>query len=176
MRGILESPATPGRLRGTNEMRMTMTELERLAAIEAIKQAKARYFRGVDTSDGDLVRSILAEDCELDYRGCCTDPVSGHDYLPAMNIVMRGRDSWTSDGLSKAGIVSVHQGHDSDIEITGDTTARAIWSMTDRLYMPAGAPYALMTGYGYYHETYDKVGGAWLIKTIRITRIRVESN
>ena len=49
------------------------------------------------------------------------------------------------------------------------------WSMTDRLFMPAGAPFSRMTGYGYYHETYEKVGGAWKIKTLRIARIRVET-
>ena len=152
-----------------------MTEVERLAAIEAIRQVKARYFRGVDDSDGDLVRSILAEDCVLDYRGCCTDPKTGHDFLPAMNVVMTGRAAWLSDGLSGAGIVSVHQSHNGDITVDSDTTAHAIWSMTDRLYMPPGAPYALMTGFGYYHETYEKVGGAWLIKTLHIKRIRVES-
>ena len=47
--------------------------------------------------------------------------------------------------------------------------------MTDRLYMPPGAPYALMTGYGHYHETYVKEDGAWKIKTIRISRLRVEA-
>lgn len=31
-----------------------------------------------------------------------------------------------------------------------------------------------MTGYGHYHETYEKIGGSWKIKTMRITRIRVE--
>lgn len=151
-----------------------MNDLERLSAIAEIKQAKACYFRGVDTSDGALVRSILAEDCVLDCRGCCTDPATGRDFLPAMNIVMRGRESWLSDGLSKAGIVSVHQGHNCEIRFTSDTTADVIWSMTDRLYMPPGSPYSLMTGYGHYHETYEKTGGAWKIKTMRISRIRVE--
>jgi hypothetical protein len=64
-------------------------ELERLSAIEEIKQAKARYFRGVDTSDGALVRGVLADDCVLDYMGCCTDPKTGQDFLPSMNVVMR---------------------------------------------------------------------------------------
>ena len=43
-----------------------MNEIERLTAIEQIKQVKARYFRGVDSCDGELVRSLLAEDCVLD--------------------------------------------------------------------------------------------------------------
>jgi hypothetical protein len=151
-----------------------MDDLQRLMAIEEIKQVKARYFRGVDTSDGDLVRSILTQDCELDYLGCCTDPKSGVDYLPAMNAVLRGRDSWRADGLSGAGIVSVHQSHNHEIELTSDTAAKAIWSMTDRLYMPEGAPYALLTGYGHYLETYEKEDGRWKIKTTHVTRLRVE--
>ncbi|MFD2136252.1 nuclear transport factor 2 family protein [Novosphingobium resinovorum] len=73
---------------------MNVDTMERLAAIEAIRQVEARYFRGVDDRNSALVRSILVEDCMLDYRGCCTDPVSGIDHLPAMNKVMESRSSW----------------------------------------------------------------------------------
>jgi hypothetical protein len=152
-----------------------MDEVERLSAIEDIKQAKARYFRGVDTGDSELVRSILAEDCVLDYSGCCTDPKTGRDFFPAMNVVLRGSASWSSKGLERAGIVSVHHGHDCEIRFTSDTTADVIWSMTDRLFMPPGAPFAQMIGYGYYHETYRKIGGRWKIATLRISRLRVEA-
>lgn len=152
-----------------------MNDIERLSAIEEIKQAKACYFRGVDTSDGELVRGILAEDCVLDYRGCCTDPKTGQDFLPAMNVVMRGADSWLSDGLASIGIVSVHRGHNCEITFTSETTADVIWSMTDRLFMPQGATFSCMTGYGYYHETYQKTDGRWKIKTLRIVRLRVEA-
>lgn len=152
-----------------------MNEQEKLVAIEAIRQIKACYFRGVDCADAALVRSVLAEDCELDYCGCCTDPRTGRDFLPAMNIVLRGSASWSADGFAKAGIVSVHQGHQCEIEVTSPSTARAIWSMTDRLFMPVGAAFSQMTGYGYYHETYENSGGGWKIKTLRITRLRVEA-
>jgi hypothetical protein len=151
-----------------------MTETERLGAIEALKELKARYFRGVDSADGELVRSILAEDCVLDYRGCCTDPASGQDFMPAMNVVLTGRDAWVSDALAKAGIVTVHHGYNAEFAFSGDTRASGIWSFTDRFFMPPGAPFSHLTGYGYYHETYAKVGGEWQLKTTRITRIRVE--
>ncbi|HXK26045.1 MAG TPA: nuclear transport factor 2 family protein [Myxococcota bacterium] len=152
-----------------------MNEIERLIAIEEIKQAKARYFRGVDTADTALVKGVLADDCVLDYNGCCVDPASGRDFLPAMNVVMRGSASWTSSALSSAGIVSVHHSHNAEVTLTGDNSADAIWSMTDRLYLPVGAPYSLMTGFGYYHETWVKTDGAWRIKTLRISRLRVEA-
>jgi hypothetical protein len=152
-----------------------MNELERLSAIEEIKQVKARYFRGVDTCDAGLARGTLAEDCVLDYTGCCTDPATGRDFLPAMNVVLRGLASWSSDGLGKSGIRSAHHGYNCDVTFTSDTSATVIWAMTDRLFMPSGAPYSQMTGYGYYHETYEKIGGSWKIKTLRMSRIRVES-
>ncbi|MEO7247582.1 MAG: nuclear transport factor 2 family protein [Novosphingobium sp.] len=151
-----------------------MTEVERLAAIEQIRRVKALYFRGVDTEDGDLVRSILAANCTLDYRGCCTDPKSGIDLMPAMNVVLNGRDSWTSGAFAKAGITSVHQGHQAEIEITGEARAKATWAMTDRLYMPPGAPYGVMRGFGYYHETYVYEPDGWKIATLKIERLRVE--
>lgn len=152
-----------------------MKSEERLAAIEEIKQLKAKYWRGVDTCDGALVRSILAEDCVLDYRGCCTDPGSGVDHMPAMNAVLKGRESWISDALGKDRVITVHQGHQSEIEITGDTAASGNWSFTDRFFMPARAPFARLVGYGNYHDTYEKTGGQWLLKTTRITRIWVET-
>jgi SnoaL-like domain len=153
-----------------------MNEIERLTAIEQIKQVKARYFRGVDSCDGGLVRALLAEDCVLDCRGCCTDPTTERDFIPAMNVILRGRDSWRSDGMSRFGIVSVHQGHNVEIEFTSDTTAKVVWSMTDRLYFPPGSDFAVMTGYGHYHETYVKIGQQWQIQTMRFTRIRVEAS
>jgi hypothetical protein len=149
-------------------------EVEQLQAIEAIKRGKARYFRGVDTGDTELVRGVLAENCELDYQGCCTDPQSGRDYMPAMNLVLRGRDNWTSKGFAKAGIVSVHQGSDFDIDFTSPTSARVICAMTDRMFMPAGAPFRRLVGYGHYHETWENLGDGWKIKTLRLLRLRVQ--
>jgi hypothetical protein len=151
-----------------------MTETERLAAIEAIRNLKAKYWRGVDLIDGALVRSILHPDCVLDYRGCCTDPVTGADHMPQMNIVMKGRDSWQTGNLEEPRVVTVHQGHQVEIEVTGETTASAIWVFTDRFFIPPGGPFTRLTGYGHYHETYEKLDGVWLLKTTRITRLWVE--
>lgn len=151
-----------------------MTETERLAAIEAIRNLKAKYWRGVDFIDGALVRSILHPDCVLDYRGCCTDPVTGADHMPQMNIVMKGRDSWQTGNLEEPRVVTVHQGHQVEIEVTGETTASAIWVFTDRFFIPPGGPFTRLTGYGHYHETYEKLDGVWLLKTTRITRLWVE--
>jgi hypothetical protein len=91
-----------------------------------------------------------------------------------MNMVLRGRDEWTSGGMTGLGIVSVHHGHQSEIEITEADRANGIWAFTDRLFFPAGGDFTLLTGYGHYHESYVREAGGWKIRTTRITRIRVE--
>jgi hypothetical protein len=151
-----------------------MTDAERMAAIEAIKQVKARYFRGADTGDVALMRDCFTEDCVLDYTDCFVDPASGRDFLDTYSSVIRGKAQWPALSLKDVGIVSVHQGHQAEVEITSDTTADAIFAMTDRLYLPPGAPVTEITGYGMYHESYVKDAGGWKIRTLRLERQRVE--
>jgi len=152
-----------------------MTNMQHLSAMAEIREIKAKYWRGVDMSDGALVRSILAEDCVLDYMGCCTDPVSGVDHMPEMNMILRGRDAWPMGEITEPRAVTVHQGHQCEIKIASDFTATAIWAFTDRFFMPPGARFSRLTGYGHYHDTYRKHGGRWLLKTTRITRLWVET-
>jgi hypothetical protein len=152
-----------------------MTTIEELIAREEIKEAKFRYCRGVDTAEKGLVLGVLADDCELDYVGCFTDPATGEDFFPAMNIVLRGKDSWTADGMKRANIRSFHVVHNSDIGFISEAAAKVIWSMTDRMFVREGGTFRRLTGHGYYHETYEKIGGRWKIKTLRIERMLVEA-
>lgn len=46
--------------------------------------------------------------------------------------------------------------------------------MTDRLQPTESGPFAEMIGWGHYHETYEKVGGEWKLKTLRLIRLRVD--
>lgn len=87
--------------------------------------------------------------------------------------MLRGSEMW-ADGFSTSGVVPVHQGHQGEVEITGEDSATAIWAMADRLFMPPGAPFSLLTGYGHHHETYERQDGVWKIKTLRLARLRVE--
>jgi hypothetical protein len=152
-----------------------MDAIYRLEAIEAIKQTKARYFRGVDTGDGALVRSVLAPDCVLDYTDCFVDPLTRIDHFPALSMIMRGREAYATNGLAEIGVVSAHYGPNCEIELEDAATARGIWSMSDRLIMPAGDANRELLGHGHYHETYVKIDESWYIKTLRIVRTRVEA-
>ena len=151
-----------------------MTELERLTAIEALKQLKARYFRAGDTKDMALMRRVLAEDCEIDTRDSCIDPVSGVDFMPGVTGCNFGIEAAIAAFSAAPDVRSVHQGGNFEVTFTDDRSASGIWSMTDRLYFPPGLPISQLTGYGHYHETYVKRDGDWLIRSMRLTRLRVE--
>jgi SnoaL-like domain len=71
------------------------------------------------------------------------------------------------------GLTSVHQGFMPEIEIIDAENARGIWAMFDLVRFPEG-PIKEFSGYGHYHETYRKEGGAWKIAVIRLTCLRVD--
>ena len=136
------------------------------AAIEDIKRLKARYYRchgheGV----GRLERRLRA--------GRHLDTTEEAPQLP----IVEGRQNiidFVSGQLD--GVTTCHHGHMPEIEITSPTTANGIWAMEDHLWMPEGHPLGIrhLHGYGHYHETYEKIGDRWYIKTLKLTRIRVD--
>ena len=153
-----------------------MNDIDRLVATEAIKVLKARYFRGVDFKDWDLLRTVFAEDVECDFRGAATDPETGFNPVPeATGEIIRGRQA-TIEAFAAAGahFRSVHHGHMPEIEIISETSARGIWALFDMLRFREG-PLAEIAAYGHYQETYEKIAGAWRIKTTKLTRLRVDS-
>lgn len=153
-----------------------MNDIEKIRAIQEIKQLKARYFRAADTKNMALMATVLAEDCELDYSGACKDPATGIDLLPD---VTEGKIRSRHEAIEKfgngEGVVTVNHSHTCEIELLASDKASAIWAMTDHLHFPPDAPVETLTGHGHYYETYERADGAWLIKTLRLTRLRVET-
>ncbi|MGH2821337.1 MAG: nuclear transport factor 2 family protein [Actinomycetota bacterium] len=133
-----------------------------LADIEEIKQLKARYFRLMDRKQWSEWREVLTEDCVLEYLG-------------APDIRMEGRDA-VVEFVSRAldGSVSVHQGHMPEIELIGPTTARGIWAMSDVVEWTGDRRANSLRGFGHYEDEYVKGDGAWRIRRMRITRLRVD--
>jgi len=86
--------------------------------------------------------------------------------------VVQGADDFMG-GLRDllADVLTVHHGHMPEIELTSATTAKGIWAMEDMLRWPDGSE---LHGAGHYHETYEKVDGDWRIKTMTLTRLRVD--
>ena len=107
--------------------------MRRLEDLNAIRELKARYFRGIDLKDWDLIRSVFADDVECDFRGAATDPATGFNPVPEAtgSIILGIEDTVAAFEASGAHFRSVHHGHMPEIEILSDTTARAIWAMFD---------------------------------------------
>lgn len=142
-----------------------MNDIERLLAIEDIKQLKARYFRCVDAKDWAGFAAVFASDVHFDITadvpGCILQS-------PAAIVEM------TRQGLKDC--VSVHHGHCPEITVLSATRATGIWAMEDdlRWAQGSGAPMQSLHGYGHYHETYSRIDGRWLIQTLKLTRLRVD--
>ena len=136
-------------------------------AIEAVRNLKARYFRMVDQQDWEGVRGLFAPDAVIDVS---SSTVSGSG-----RGVYHGRDHFVAM-LSKAlsGVVSVHHGHTSEIEVTGPDRATGVWAMEDRLWFPEGSPISTLWGSGWYEEEYERVDGRWRIARMVLHRQRVE--
>jgi len=141
-----------------------MTPLERLLAIEEIKQLKAKYFYAYDHKDWEMWRDeVWAPDGRLEV------PEMNRDIGPREAMI-----AWVVE--QSADQVSVHHGHTPIIEITSDTTATGLWAMEDRLYRskehPLNGDTAYVLGFGHYHETYVKLDVGWRIRSTRLTRLR----
>ena len=131
--------------------------------LEAIRQLKARYFRHMDTKDWDALAQVFTDDVVIDVTGEGGGVTrSVQEYMPFLQA-------------SIGDVTTVHHGHMPEITFTSDTTASGIWALEDQLWWPEGGVLSYMHGFGHYHETYEKVDGQWRIKTLTLTRLRVDS-
>jgi uncharacterized protein (TIGR02246 family) len=127
--------------------------------IEAIKQLKARYCRTMDTKDWAAMRLVFTDDVMMDTTDSGGGVVSGADDFMAFLVGAIGD------------VVTVHQCHTPEIEVTSPTTATGIWAMEDMLRFADGTE---LHGYGHYHESYRKADGAWRIASSTLTRLRMD--
>ena len=139
-----------------------MDDIEKLLALEEIKNLKARYFRCVDTKDWPGFQAVFAPDGRLDFG----DDVAG--------CVLIGPEIAGEVSRLLAGCDSIHHGHCPEIEITSDTTATGIWAMEDLLRWGDESSNQTTHGYGHYFETYEKASGSWYIKETKLRRLRVD--
>ncbi len=144
---------------GASNREISLMKQDKLIEIEEIKKLKARYFRFMDKKLWDELGSVFAEDASLQYG-----PNPGDVFEGKKGII---------EGLRSvlANAVTVHHGHMPEIEITGDTTARGIWAMSDYVEMPG----LTLKGYGHYEEEYVKNDGRWKIRRLKLTRLRVDT-
>jgi hypothetical protein len=162
-----------------------LTPSEQFLAIEQIKQLKARYFRCMDTKDWSGFLAVFTPDATIDTSEAFTPtdhsgaPLAfGGVAPPPQNPAQKVDDikTFVAD-LSQmlADVSTVHHGHMPEIYLTSATTAEGTWSMEDMLRWPKGSPLRDMHGFGHYRETYERLADGWRIKTLKLTRLRVDT-
>ncbi|MEU0286875.1 nuclear transport factor 2 family protein [Streptomyces sp. NPDC006147] len=138
-----------------------MWDLQTLADVEEIKKTKARYCRFVDTREWAQLRKLFTDDCRF--------VIAGNSQSVEEFISLARR--WLGNSRS------VHSVSMPEVEVTGATEATAIWGMEDIVSFPAEGDQPLkgIHGWGHYHEEYRREGGHWLISSLTLTRLRLDS-
>lgn len=125
--------------------------------IEAIKQVKARYGRAADTKDLALLRTTITADFSCDTGSSGRGATQGADAF--IERVRTNPD------------VTVHHALLPEIELTSPSTATATWAVHLFARSPDGGA---MDAFGHYHDTYQKVDGAWRLSSLQLQWLHAE--
>ena len=151
-----------------------MIETDKLIAIEQIKQLKARYFRAYDTKDYGRFVSLFTPNARFDMRQAVSVPNGSSPSQEVENMLFIGRANIEAFVRSATPSWSAHHGHNPDIEVKSSTMASGIWALEDSVAFLEGGPFRKLHGFGYYHDTYERIDGQWLIASTQLTRVHLE--
>lgn len=135
-------------------------DLERLVAIEEIRNLKARRIRAMDEKRWSDYEAMHAEDHVSDTYGDAPAVGAKANAVKLAEVL--------------GSVTSVHHAHTPEIVITSSDTATGVWAMEDMLFWRQGDEDHWLHGYGHYHERYRKDAGGWRFVYRRLTRIRVD--
>lgn len=125
--------------------------MQELIDKEAIKELKARYFRGLDTKDWDLFRSTMTDDVKGRYSG-------GQLSFDGLKDLV----GFMIENLSIGTVATMHHGHHPEISIDeSGETATGIWYLQDMVIDLVGK--TRLYGAAIYNDEYRKVDGEWKI-------------
>lgn len=125
--------------------------------LEMIKRLKYKYLRCVDLKKWGELKECFVEDARSRFAS------GAHSYEGREAII-----NFLKEGLP-ATRLSMHQGHQPEIDITSDTTATGTWALEDYLIDTEGN--WSLRGAAYYHDEYVKIDGEWKIKSTGYDRI-----
>lgn len=153
-----------------------MQEIERLAAIEEIRQLAARRLRFMDQKLWDDYGAIHTEDAWTEAFTTMTS--DGPASAPGKSGRVNGRqaivDSVRDTVMRNIPMTTVHHIYQGEVTVADAGTAEATWPMEHLSLWVDGAREERMFGRGYYYEGYRKVDGRWLIAWRRMAYLHVE--
>ena len=142
------------------------TELEArirvLEDIEAIKKLKAKYWRCCDQKDWNGLADCFVEDAVGEYGG-------PDNRFTSAEAIMK----WVKDTIGRDSICTVHQGHNAEIDLTGERTAKGVWEMY--YYMVDSEAHLALTMGCFYEDEYAKEKGGWKIRSTKTIPIYMET-
>jgi hypothetical protein len=124
--------------------------INRLEAIEALKQLKARYFHACDTKQPDIVRACFA-DGEIDLRYGRIGNFTDREQMVAV----------FSELACQEHIVEMHHGQNPQVEVHDEDNATAIWGLY--YYMIDTRRQSVTQLAGFYDDAYIRRDGEWRI-------------
>ncbi len=128
--------------------------IKTLEDIEAIKRLKCKYWRCVDRKLWNELAECFTEDAVADYgprRKC------------------QGRQAiiqFLKQSLGQESSATFHMGHNAEIEITGDNTARGTWVLNDYIVIQSNTK---RKGWGFYDDEYVRENDQWKKKATKMT-------
>jgi hypothetical protein len=133
--------------------------LQQLSDFEDIRTIKHRYYRGIDTADLELLRSIFTDEVTIDYRG------GGY------RVQLQGRDNMLEfiANAFHSGFVAMHHGHMPDITLTGDDTAEGLWYLEDIAISLEAKTHTI--GSAIYRDRYVREPDGWKISHSEYDRV-----
>ena len=139
-----------------------MNDLEKLLAIEEIKQLKARRDHALDQKDWETYAAVHAPD-HVSHN-------DGQERQSSPQVVIE----FLKEALD--GVTTCHQSHTPDISFDTPAKARCVWSMEDNLFWKQGEEEHFLHGFGFYHETCEKRAGEWVFTFRRLERLWVKTS
>ncbi len=136
-----------------------LSDIEQLLAIEEIKLLKAKRDRACDTKDWALYRALHADN-HVSHN-------DGHERWESADVMIENVKA-----LLDKGRTTVHHSHTPEITLESADKARGIWGMEDLIF-DSETGELLIHGFGFYHETYQKIGGKWLFTSRQLKRTLV---
>jgi hypothetical protein len=148
---------------GTKKEEKMMT-LEEFAALEAVKQVKARYCYHLDYKEWDAYADLFTKDATLDVdRSVTTRGRLDNDPQPQV----RGRAAIRAFMPPLLDLAdTVHQVHSPILKLVSPSEIKGIWAMEDIVRMPGFH----LEGRGHYRERYVVEDGEWRIASLHLTR------
>jgi hypothetical protein len=132
-----------------------------LQEIEAIKRLKYRYLRCLDCKLWDELKQCFIPEATAAYSGGKYS-FETRDEIVKFLVEFLGHDT----------VLTMHQAHQPEIELTSETTATGVWALEDRVINLDLD--ITIRGAAFYHDEYVKVDGEWKFESTGYQRVYEE--